>query len=75
MAAAARRRVVILAYDGVQALDVTGPHEVFFGASSVVGEPAPYAVDVLAVASGPGAVRERAADRRRPTRRALRSTR
>jgi transcriptional regulator GlxA family with amidase domain len=47
------RRVVILAYEGVQALDVTGPHEVFCGANSVAGEPAPYAVEILAVRPGP----------------------
>ena len=31
----AARRVVIVAFDGVQALDVTGPHEVFAGADGV----------------------------------------
>ena len=34
---AGARRVVIVAFDGVQALDVTGPHEVFAGATSVAG--------------------------------------
>ena len=51
------RRVVILAYNGVQALDVTGPHEVFAGATSVLAErPRPsagYDVSVGALSAGP----------------------
>lgn len=53
------RRVVIVAYPGVQALDVTGPHEVFAGATGLVGRRtggAP-AYDVEIVAREPGAVR------------------
>jgi transcriptional regulator GlxA family with amidase domain len=54
---ATSRTVVIVAYDGVQALDVTGPHEVFAGATSVLGErPRPragYDVSVVARSAGP----------------------
>ena len=51
------RRVVIVAYPGVQALDVTGPHEVFAGAAGLAargtgGAPA-YDVDIVAVEPGP----------------------
>ncbi|HRE00222.1 MAG TPA: hypothetical protein PLV68_02915, partial [Ilumatobacteraceae bacterium] len=28
--------VVVIAYDGIQSLDVTGPYEVFAGANSVL---------------------------------------
>jgi transcriptional regulator GlxA family with amidase domain len=53
---AATRAVVIVAYDGVQALDVTGPHEVFAGASTAVGSrrggPPAYDVTVAAPAAG-----------------------
>jgi transcriptional regulator GlxA family with amidase domain len=53
----APRRVVIVAYDGVQALDVTGPHEVFAGAISVVAAGAPgrvaYDIEVAGTAAGP----------------------
>ena len=52
MSSAVPRRVVIVAFEGVQALDVTGPHEVFAGANGVLGEPAPYVVEVVAVRSG-----------------------
>jgi transcriptional regulator GlxA family with amidase domain len=51
------RRVVILVYDGVQALDVTGPHEVFAGATSVLaagtGAGGGYDVSVCALGAGP----------------------
>ncbi|MET0459217.1 MAG: helix-turn-helix domain-containing protein [Ilumatobacteraceae bacterium] len=51
------RRVVIVGYPGVQALDVTGPHEVFAGASRVLGATSPgrvaYEVEVAALAPGP----------------------
>lgn len=33
----AARRVVIVAYDGAQVLDITGPHEVFAGATAALG--------------------------------------
>jgi transcriptional regulator GlxA family with amidase domain len=66
---------VIVAYPDVQALDVTGPHEVFAGAAGLVGRrtgtPA-YEIEVVALE--PGAVRTEsglqlvagAIDRRRP---------
>jgi transcriptional regulator GlxA family with amidase domain len=48
---------VIVAYPGVQALDVTGPHEVFAGAIAAMRRrregPAPYDVVVASVAGGP----------------------
>lgn len=52
------RRVRILLYPGVQALDVTGPHEVFVGANrwsarAHPGQPAPYEVQVVAATAGP----------------------
>jgi transcriptional regulator GlxA family with amidase domain len=51
------RRVVILAYDGMQALDVTGPHEVFAGATDVLAAAADsragYDVTVGALSAGP----------------------
>src|SRR4051812_37572590 len=40
------RRVVMLAYDGVQSLDVTGPTEVFDIAGRIAGEP--YGVELVA---------------------------
>ncbi|MET0144484.1 MAG: helix-turn-helix domain-containing protein [Ilumatobacteraceae bacterium] len=59
-ARAPTRPVVIVAYGGVQALDVTGPHEVFAGAGPALallggatGGPAPYAVTVAAPRPGP----------------------
>lgn len=53
---AATRRVVIVAYDDVQALDVTGPHEVFAGSGRLVERrtgTAGYQVEVVAVRPGP----------------------
>jgi transcriptional regulator GlxA family with amidase domain len=50
------RRVVIVAYEGVQVLDVTGPHEVFAGASTAVGArrgTAAYELTVGTMAGGP----------------------
>src|SRR5688572_15466298 len=41
------RRIVIVAFPGVQALDVTGPFEVFVGASRMVAES--YAVELVSV--------------------------
>ena len=50
-----RHRVVIVVYDGVQALDVTGPHEVFAGANAVLAARTvpPYDIAVAAIAAGP----------------------
>jgi len=55
----ATRRIVIVAYPGVQALDIVGPHEVFAGATALVaasGGTTP-AYDVSVVGPEPGAVR------------------
>ncbi len=69
------RRVVIVAYPDVQALDVTGPHEVFAGAAGLVERRAgARGYDVEVVALDPGAVRSEsglqlvatAIDRERP---------
>lgn len=47
------RRIAIVAYDGVQALDVVGPADVFSCANGLLGrEPAPYEVVVLGVRHG-----------------------
>jgi transcriptional regulator GlxA family with amidase domain len=45
------RRVVILAFDGVQTLDVTGPFEVFGAAARL--SPRAYSVEVVAPAADP----------------------
>jgi transcriptional regulator GlxA family with amidase domain len=50
------RRVVILAFPGVQPLDVIGPAEVFAGADALSGGDA-YSVEVVARDAGPIAVR------------------
>jgi transcriptional regulator GlxA family with amidase domain len=55
--AAPSRRIAILVYDGVQSLDVTGPFEVFSGASRLLAFAAPgrapaYRVELLAAAPG-----------------------
>lgn len=51
------RNVVIVAFEGVQALDVTGPHEVFHGAGEVLartGRPDDgYRISLLSVDGGP----------------------
>ena len=46
------RRVIVLAYQGVQALDVVGPVEVFAAANRVSGR-GHYDVSVAARAAGP----------------------
>src|SRR5215468_10297784 len=50
------RRVVILAFPGVQPLDVIGPAEVFAGADTLAGGDA-YSVEVVARQADPIAVR------------------
>jgi transcriptional regulator GlxA family with amidase domain len=50
------RRVVILAFPGVQGLDVIGPSEVFAGADTLAGGGA-YTVEVVAKEPGPIATR------------------
>jgi transcriptional regulator GlxA family with amidase domain len=46
------RRIVILAFPGVQALDVLGPAEVFATATRL-GQPRGYSVEVVAAQAGP----------------------
>src|SRR4029079_12363553 len=53
MASSKTRRIVILAFPGVQPLDVIGPAEVFAGADGLAGGGA-YEVEV--VAKEPGAI-------------------
>jgi transcriptional regulator GlxA family with amidase domain len=55
MAAKTERRVVIVAFDGVQPLDVAGPHEVFAGAGRAavsLGRPGGYRVSVVSKSGG-----------------------
>lgn len=57
MKARRTRRVAVVAFPGVQVLDVTGPLEVFAGAGRLVAErdpsrPAPYTIEVLAARAG-----------------------
>ena len=50
------RRVVIVAFEGVQPLDAVGPHEVFAGATRAAaaqGRPGGYEVAVASVRGGP----------------------
>ena len=52
----AARRIVIIAFPGVQPLDVVGPHEVFAGANQVcaaAGSPLPYDVAVYSTDGAP----------------------
>ena len=56
MASTKPRRVVILAFPGVQPLDVIGPAEVFAGADALAGGGA-YTVEVVAKESEPITVR------------------
>ena len=46
------RPVVLLAFDGIQPLDVVGPYEVFAGANQALGGEA-YGLAVVAAAAGP----------------------
>lgn len=39
---ASREQVVVVAYDGIQGLDLTGPFEVFHGANEVIAAAAPH---------------------------------
>jgi transcriptional regulator GlxA family with amidase domain len=58
MASTKPRRIVILAFPGVQPLDVIGPAEVFSGADVLAGGDA-YTVEVVAKEPGPIVVRSR----------------
>jgi transcriptional regulator GlxA family with amidase domain len=55
MSATRERRIVIVAFDGVQPLDVTGPHEVFAGAgraATSLGRAGGYRVSVVSKHGG-----------------------
>ena len=70
MASSKPRRIVILAFPGVQPLDVIGPAEVFAGADGLAGGGA-YTVEVVAKEPGPISTRSGgllAWSRRRPSR-------
>src|SRR4051812_8002391 len=47
------RRIVLLAFDDVQSLDVTGPAEVFSIAGKVAQQRDPYRVELVAPSAGP----------------------
>jgi transcriptional regulator GlxA family with amidase domain len=52
----APRRIAIVVFDGLQPLDLTGPHEVFSAANQEevqAGRPRPYRIQVVARAPGP----------------------
>lgn len=51
-----RRRVVLLAFEGLQILDLTGPHEVFAGAGRLVERQGRRGYDVRVVSLAGGAV-------------------
>ncbi|MFI9237684.1 GlxA family transcriptional regulator [Streptomyces sp. NPDC053079] len=48
-----RRTVLIILYEGVQSLDVTGPLEVFHGAGVLLGDPGTYRVRTATVDGAP----------------------
>ncbi|MEU4209554.1 GlxA family transcriptional regulator [Streptomyces sp. NPDC026206] len=48
-----RRTVLIVLYEGVQSLDVTGPLEVFHSAAVLTGDPGTYRVRTATVDGGP----------------------
>ncbi|MEV8323764.1 GlxA family transcriptional regulator [Kitasatospora sp. NPDC056731] len=47
------RSVVVVLYEGVQSLDVTGPVEVFTGAGAAAGQPGAYRVTTASPGGGP----------------------
>ncbi|MEV7356453.1 MULTISPECIES: GlxA family transcriptional regulator [unclassified Kitasatospora] len=47
------RSVVVVLYEGVQSLDVTGPVEVFAGAGAAAGQPGAYRVTTASPGGGP----------------------
>lgn len=49
---AAPRRVMMLGYDGVQILDITGPLEIIASANELDLSPAPYAVELIGERKG-----------------------
>ncbi|MFE5714207.1 GlxA family transcriptional regulator [Streptomyces sp. NPDC056501] len=48
-----QRPVLVVLFDGVQSLDVTGPYEVFAGAGRAAGDPAAYPIRTASLDGGP----------------------
>ncbi|MEU5217537.1 DJ-1/PfpI family protein [Streptomyces sp. NPDC020807] len=48
-----QRPVLVVLFDGVQSLDVTGPFEVFAGAARAAGDPAAYPLRTASLDGGP----------------------
>ncbi|MFE2558840.1 GlxA family transcriptional regulator [Streptomyces sp. NPDC059352] len=48
-----QRPVLVVLFDGVQSLDVTGPFEVFAGAARAAGDPSAYAIRTASLDGGP----------------------
>ncbi|MET7754583.1 GlxA family transcriptional regulator [Streptomyces sp. NPDC005389] len=48
-----QRPVLVVLFDGVQSLDVTGPYEVFAGAGRASGDPDMYAIRTASLDGGP----------------------
>ncbi|MFF5785881.1 GlxA family transcriptional regulator [Streptomyces sp. NPDC012693] len=48
-----QRPVLVVLFDGVQSLDVTGPFEVFAGAGRAAGDPAAYSLRTASLDGGP----------------------
>ena len=48
-----RRSVVVLAYPGVQSLDIVGPFDVFAGASQLLGADQGYDITLVSVDGAP----------------------
>ncbi|MFC9338915.1 GlxA family transcriptional regulator [Streptomyces sp. NPDC057020] len=48
-----QRPVLVVLFDGVQSLDVTGPYEVFAGAGRASGDPDAYAIRTASLDGGP----------------------
>lgn len=48
-----QRPVLVVLFDGVQSLDVTGPFEVFAGAGPAAGDPSAYAIRTASLDGGP----------------------
>ncbi|MFJ2054483.1 GlxA family transcriptional regulator [Streptomyces sp. NPDC087908] len=48
-----QRPVLVVLFDGVQSLDVTGPYEVFAGAARAAGDPETYPIRTASLDGGP----------------------
>ncbi|MYS07573.1 GlxA family transcriptional regulator, partial [Streptomyces sp. SID6041] len=48
-----QRPVLVVLFDGVQSLDVTGPYEVFAGAARAAGDPEAYPIRTASLDGGP----------------------